>query len=773
MSKEALAVNALRWMSRSKRARGIALVVWTALVILAGGTAGWGAEASPGAPEPPWFRRLLVGMEVGPTGAQFGSDPSDVGYAARFDGRDVVRRCVEAGCEYLVIWARDGEYAYYESRLMPKCPGLGKRDVLREAVDEARKSRLPVIAYCVVQAGGYAYQRHPEFRMRDAAGREIGRMCFNTGYAEFMKRLLAEMVAYGIDGFHIDMLDQGFGPPYGCWCDACRKRFQSEYQRPMPKGVTWDEDWDRMLEFRYATSQRLERELCAHVKSIRPGTSVDFNYHGNPPFSWEVGQRPVEHAGNADFVTGETGVWGFSALGVGLNAEFYRAATPGAPFQVAMQRGVRMYHDQTTRPLNDMRWELLTLLAHGAFVTMVDKTAYDGWLDPVAYQRIGEAFRDARAKREHFGHRPVQEVGIYFSSRTRDWVGREQPQGWMQSFLGAHKALVYEHIPCGVLLDENVTSETLRRYPIVLLPNVGILSPREIDLVRRYVDEGGNLIATGHTGLSGWRGERLDKSAIADLIGAQFVERLESLDNHVRFPDGAKQTAGGGSLRPSEDEAARAALRGSIPAGWPLLVKGPAAVFKPTTALAIGELLRPHRTVRQRQGKEGTDWPMSADAPVGPAMLFNRLGRGRVLTPACSPDYATASEHHVVEARKLLLNAVRFLHPQPLVEITAPASVEAVVSDDPAARTLRVHLLAYQSPAQTMPAQNRPYVLPALIEDAPLYRATIRLRRPVEEVRALGKTTQLSRDGDRIALTVEDIHEVVVIRYGPSPPDKR
>jgi len=127
----------------------------------------------------------------------------------------------------------------------------------------------------------------------------------------------------------------------------------------------------------------------------------------------------------------------------------------------------------------------------------------------------------------------------------------------------------------------------------------------------------------------------------------------------------------------------------------------------------------------------------------------------------------------VVEARKLLLNAVRFLHPQPLVEITAPASVEAVVSDDPAARTLRVHLLAYQSPAQTMPAQNRPYVLPALIEDAPLYRATIRLRRPVEEVRALGKTTQLSRDGDRIALTVEDIHEVVVIRYGPSPPDKR
>jgi hypothetical protein len=40
-----------------------------------------------------------------------------------------------------------------------------------------------------------------------------------------------------------------------------------------------------------------------------------------------------------------------------------------------MQRGVRVYHDQTTRPLHDMRWELLTLLAHGAFVTALSTTS--------------------------------------------------------------------------------------------------------------------------------------------------------------------------------------------------------------------------------------------------------------------------------------------------------------------------------------------------------------------------------------------------------------
>ena len=313
-----------------------------------------------------------------------------------------MKRCVEAGCEYVVIWARDGEYAYYNSKVVPKCPGLGTRDVLRETVDEARIHGLPVIAYCVVQQGGRFLAEHPELAMRDPDGKPIGRYCYNSGYLAVMKELTAEMLAYGIAGFHIDMLDQGFGPPYGCWCDACRQRFEAAYHQPMPRGVTWDADWDRMLAFRYRSSQEFERALRDHIHSVSPGATVDFNYHGNPPFSWEVGQRPVQHAGNGDFVTGETGVWGFSALGVGLNAEFYRSATPGQPFQVAMQRGVRMYHDQTTRPVNDLRWELFTLLAHGSFVTVVDKTGYDGWLDPVAYRRIGQVFREAKAKRPFF-----------------------------------------------------------------------------------------------------------------------------------------------------------------------------------------------------------------------------------------------------------------------------------------------------------------------------------------------------------------------------------
>jgi hypothetical protein len=693
----------------------------------------------------PWYVRFKLGLEVGPTGAQFGSDPSDVDYAARFDGREIVRKVVEAGGQYVVIWARDGSYAYYDSKVVPKCPGLGERDVLRETVEEARKTGLPVIAYCVVQQEGPVLKDHPEFAMRDPQGRPIpGRLCLNSGYLDVMKALLSEQLAYGIAGFHIDMIDQGFGPPYGCWCDACRARFQAEHHRPMPAGVSWDDDWDRMLAFRARASVRFEEALRDHIRAIDPHASVDFNYHGYPPFSWEVGQTPVPHARVGDFVTGETGVWGFSALSVGLTAEFLAAATPGRPFQIAMQRGVRMYHDQTTRPLNDLRWELLTLRAHNAQVTLVDKTAYDGWLDPVAYERIGQAFRDAHARADDFDHPILPEVGLYYSARARDWYGRENPARYQQAFFGAHKALAYAHIPFEIVLDEDLNAERLARFPAVLLPGVAILADEEISLLRSYVEQGGTLIATGVTGTHDPMGRPTASPRYEDLVGARLVGPLDTLDNHVELPTsmGAKSI------------------------DWPLLVKGPAVIWEPTTATPSGRLRRPHRTVRQRRGQEGTDWPMSAGEAVGPAILTRSLGRGTVVTIAASPDVATASEHHVAEARRLLTDTIRSLNPDPIVSIDAPAHVEAVVTDEPEAQTLRIHLIGYLSPPASLPEKDRPRVIPVPMEDTPLFRAAIRVRRPIVSAEPGQPTTELQRDGQILHVLVHDVHGVVRVRYG-------
>ena len=165
------------------------------------------------------------------------------------------------------------------------------------------------------------------------------------------------------------------------------------------------------------------------------------------------------------------------------------------------------------------------------------------------------------------------------------------------------------------------------------------------------------------------------------------------------------------------------------------------------------------------EGKEGTDWPMSADKPVGPAILVNQIGKGTVLTFAAPPDFATAGEYHTVEARRLLTHAVRFLNPSPRVRIEAPANVEAVVTDDPASRTLRVHFIAYNPTPQTLPAKERPYALSGLIEEAPMYRAGIITQEPLKNATALNPSTELRRDGHRVGVVINDIHEVLVLSY--------
>lgn len=712
---------------------------------------------------PPWFARALVGMEVGPTGAQFAGGRHAPDYARHFNGAEIVRRSVDAHAEYLVFWVRDGDFTFHDSKLVPRPPSFGGRDALREAVDEARKHRLPLIAYCQLQYPAHELRLHPEWKARQADGKPIDHLvCFNSPYTNAVKALLTEMLGYGIAGFHLDMVDQGFGPPHGCWCDHCRQLFQARHGRPMPKGVNWDdEDWDRLMQFRYESSDRFEKLLTEHVRQVDPRATVDFNYHGNPPFSWEVGQTPVTHAGNGDFVTGEAGLWAFGALSASFNAEWYRAATPGKPFQVAVQRGVRMYHDQTTRPLHDMRWEMFTLLAHGAFVTMIDKTAYDGSLDPVAYERMGAVLREAREKRAHFGHTPVRDVGLYFSTRSRDWIGRDKPAVWFQSIQGAHKACVYEHLGFGFLFDENVTLAALKQFPVVCLPNTGILSDRELDLFRRYVEEGGRLIVTGHGGQFDARGRPLASSKLEPLIGARATRRLDGTDAWVRLDSSRHGSALGQGL--DHHSSRRTAKDGAT--NVPFLVRGPATVYTPTTATPVGELLDSHRGSLAKPEAYNADWPLSPRQVVGPAVLVHPLGKGMVLTFAASPDAATAGEHHLVEARRLFANAVRLLQPRPRVRVQAPANVEAIVTDDPATRTLRIHLVAYNATPQTTPVRERPYVLPGLIEDAPMFLATIEIPEGLKGAKALNRSTQLKRRGHRIELTVADLHDVIVCRY--------
>ncbi len=693
----------------------------------------------------PWYDRLLVGIEVGPTGA---NDRDEI-YMSKANGRDILEKILKAKAEYLVIFMKDQNFAYYNSKVARKCPQLKDRDLLKEVIEEANKYNIPVIAYVQVQYDTSSWLLHPEWRMKDWDGKDImGRLCYNSGYIEFIKSILEELMQYDIAGFHIDMLDWGFFPPHGCWCERCEEAFEKEYGMEMPKEMNWNKDWEKVLEFRYDSAVRFCQQLQAFVKSKRPELSVDFNYHGYPPFSWWTGQKPVGKASDGDFLTAEGLPFVFGHTNPSFLALFMKGARGDGRTQGVTSVGVYDYHDFTLRPTAELKWEIFTYLAHGSLCTIVDKAYYEGALNPVAYERIGEVMEEALAKREYFGHRPLPEVAIYFSLRTRDWFGRENPSPYFSAVMGAHKALKEVHIPMAFLMDEDLSLEKLSQYPVLYLPNTAILREKEIAIFKEYLQNGGKILVTGLTGCYDEYGNPMERSSLEELIGAKLLRLFTShSDNFLRLPKDLEEGEGKFLLQ-------------DVGGDWFILIYGPLAIFKPQEAKAFGELLTAYRS-------QDNLWMnhMSPEKVVGPAVLVREYGKGKIVYLPFSIDSAFVGNYRMPEHRNLIRNIVRFLNPNPPVIIEAPPNVESVLSKDEEKNRLIIHFICFcgTPTSAAVPFPEGRKVLPTLMEFCSPYEAEITLNIPFTSAYSVGPQSKLSQKGKILRLQTHNIHEVVVI----------
>jgi hypothetical protein len=114
---------------------------------------------------------------------------------------------------------------------------------------------------------------------------------------------------------------------------------------------------------------------------------------------------------------------------------------------------------------------------------------------------------------------PVASVGVVWSQRSADFYGRdagdeltEQPlRGWMQALVRAR----IPHLP--VHVDDIDTAA--RDLAVLVLPNIGALADAHVASIRRFVERGGALIATGQTSLFDEWGDPRPDFALGDLFG--------------------------------------------------------------------------------------------------------------------------------------------------------------------------------------------------------------------------------------------------------------
>ena len=313
-----------------------------------------------------------------------------------------------------------------------------------------------------------------------------------------------------------------------CYCDHCKKNFKDfsglalpgtitqSNSTAMPSGNTADPAYRMYTQWRTARLKELWFLWDAEIR--REKASARFIPNGFPD-KLTTGQHSDFFFADQQARSGVIPPWSN-----GLHAKQLRATMGMKPqvgiFTVGVEEQYRWKDSVQTEA--EIRAWVSEGTANGLLPCFVKFSGvlYDKrWLDPVA--KIYQAYY----KNEKYlrNTAPLARVAIVYSEQTeRNYGGKSWQQNFADHQKGIYHALIEDRMPFEMVNDRLMDAKNLKAFKLLILPNIAALSNTQCDQLKKFVENGGSLLATYETSLYDEEGRPRKDFGLSELLGVSF-----------------------------------------------------------------------------------------------------------------------------------------------------------------------------------------------------------------------------------------------------------
>lgn len=418
----------------------------------------------------------------------FHTSPDIDGIADEFDPEEFASVLDKARVDSITCFARCHHgMLYYDSKLFPERvhPHLKNKNLLKEQIEACHKRGIRVPIYITVQWDKFTADAHPEWLAVDERGNPIGNainepgfyrtLCVNSPYRDFLKDLTGEILTtLPVDGLFFDIVGT-----VDCSCRYCRAGMIKE-------GLDIYQYEDRI---KYANKMisGFMQDMTDFIRKFNQSASIFYNRGHVGPFNRRIASAYTHF----ELESLPSGFWGYMHYPVTQRyARNLGLDTMGMTGKFHTEWGD--FH--SFKNLHALEYECFRMLALNAKCSIGDQLEPNGRLSQPVYDLIGKVYSSVEKKEPWCKNAyALTDIGV-FTPEEFEKVGTNS---LLPSITGAARMLEQ----AGMQFDVIDTKSDFSKYKVLIMPDNITVNDEFEEKLSNYLQNGGSVIASYESGL--------------------------------------------------------------------------------------------------------------------------------------------------------------------------------------------------------------------------------------------------------------------------------